>query len=138
MEAIANFFQYCTLLKPINHNIIALIPKGSHTSTVGEFRPISSCNVVYKVIAKILSNRLAPILVSIIDQSESAFVKGRSLIENVHLAQELLRHYNRKRTSPRCLLKIDLTKAYDSIDWSFIKSVLEGLGFPARFIFIWG
>lgn len=133
VDAITEFFGTGSLLKQANHTVITLIPKGSHSSTVGDFRPISCCNVIYKTITKILSNRLAPVLGSIIDESQAAFIKGRSLIENVHLAQELLRQYNRKRVSPRCVLKIDLRKAYDSINWEFLESVLEGLGFPSRF-----
>ncbi|XP_022843314.1 uncharacterized protein LOC111366856 [Olea europaea var. sylvestris] len=79
-------------------------------------RPIACCNVFYKVITKILASRLKPMLDSIVDQAQSAFVEGRSMIENIHLAQELLRQYNRKRVAPRCLLKIDLTKAFDSVN----------------------
>lgn len=56
------------------------------------------------------------------------------MMENIHLAQELLRQYNRKRVAPRCLLNIDLQKAYDSISWNFLKGVLVGMDFPPRFI----
>lgn len=85
----------------------------------------------YKAITKILANRLAPVLGLIIDQLQATFVDDRNLNENVHLAHELLRHYNRKRISLRCLLKIELMKAYHFIDWGFLKSVLDGLGFQA-------
>ncbi|XP_022852083.1 uncharacterized protein LOC111373750 [Olea europaea var. sylvestris] len=97
--AITEFFETGSLLKQINHTVIALIPKTSHASTVGDFRPISCCNVVYKTITKILSNR------SIIDNAQAAFVKGRSMVENVHLAQELLKQYNRKRVSQDAFLR---------------------------------
>ncbi|XP_022861876.1 uncharacterized protein LOC111382204 [Olea europaea var. sylvestris] len=56
------------------------------------------------------------------------------MIENIHLAQKLLRQYNPKGVSPRCLLKIDLRKAYDSVNWDYLKNVLKGLDFPAKFI----
>lgn len=70
--------------------------------------------------------KLAPILGIIVDQAQAVFVEGRSITENIHLAEELLRQYNRKWISPKCLLKIDLRKAYDSINWNFLRDVLQG------------
>lgn len=129
--AIMEFFSLGSILKQINHTVISLVPKSGHTPHVGDF---SCCNVTYKVIAKILASRLRPILGNIVDHAQAAFVEGRSMIENIHLAQELMRQYNRKRVAPRCLLKIDLTKAYDSVSWDFLRDVLEGLHFPSRFV----
>lgn len=71
--------------------------------------------MVYKLIAKVLSARIGPCLSSIIDKAQAALVPGRNMKDNILLMQELLRGYNRKRTSPRCIIKIDLRKAYDSI-----------------------
>lgn len=68
------------------------------------------------------------------DQAQAAIVEGRSMTKNLHLAQELLRQYNRKRVATRCLLKIDFKKAFDSVDWNFLKSVLQGLEFHYNFI----
>lgn len=129
-----SFFVSGSLLKQINHTTIALVPKSDHASTVSDYRPIACCNVSCKVISKIITARLAPVLNSIIDPAQSAFVEGRSMIENIHLAQELFRKYHRKRTSPRCIIKVDLRKAYDSVSWSFLKSVLQGLNFPNEFV----
>ncbi|XP_022849628.1 uncharacterized protein LOC111371725 [Olea europaea var. sylvestris] len=120
------FFSSGSILKQINHTVIPLVPKSGHTPHVGDFRPISCCNVTYKVIAKILASRLRPILGNIVDHAQATFVEGRSMVENIHLAQELMRQYNRKRVAPRCFLKIDLTKAYDSVSWDFLRDVLEG------------
>jgi len=133
-QAVREFFTSKSLLKQLNHTAIALVPKSSHSPSVADFRPISCCNVVYKIISKILASRMASVLDSIVDHAQAAFVKGRSLGDNVHLVQELLRKYNRKRISPRCLFKVDLRKAYDSLDWGFVKQVMEGLGFPMLFI----
>jgi len=71
--------------------------------------------VVYKIIAKIIAARLVSYLDGIIDLAQSPFVQGRTLAENVQLAQELLRKYSRKRISPTCSIKIDLRKAFESI-----------------------
>lgn len=132
--AIQEFFMNSILLKQINHAVIALIPKTSHAAEVGDFRPIACCNVIYKIIAKILANRIRPLLDSLVDRAQSAFIPGRHMVDNIHLMQELLRGYNRKRSSPRCTIKIDLKKAFDSISWDFMKQVLLGLNFPKQFI----
>ncbi|XP_022853935.1 uncharacterized protein LOC111375367, partial [Olea europaea var. sylvestris] len=134
VEAIMEFFSSGSILKQINHAVIALVQNSSHNPSVGDDRPISCCNVICKVITKTLASRLRPILGDIVDQAQTAFIEGRSMMQNIHLAQELLRQYNRKRVASRCLLKIDIRKAYDLVSWDFLKSVLEGLNFPLRFI----
>jgi len=84
-DAVKEFFFSGSLLKQMNHTLIALVPKASHANSVGDFRPIACCNVIYKVISKILVARLRQVLGGIIDLSQSAFVEGRSMIENIHL-----------------------------------------------------
>ncbi|KAK6123535.1 hypothetical protein DH2020_042722 [Rehmannia glutinosa] len=128
------FFSSGCLLKQWNHTILALIPKSDHSSKVGDFRPIACCKVIYKLISKILAARMADVLDPIIDGAQVAFVKGRNMVEHIHLMQELLRQYNRKRTGARCTIKIDLRKAFDSISWDFLRDVLMGLGFPHLFV----
>jgi hypothetical protein len=132
--AVRDFFQSGAMLKQINHSIIALIPKSAHTSSASDFRPISCCNVIYKVIAKLLATRLSQALVPIISPMQNAFLGGRLMSDNIHLLQELLRNYERKRTSPRCLMKIDFKKAFDSVQWPFLRQLLLLLGFPNRFV----
>ena len=131
--AVNKFFMSGKLLKQINHALIALIPKSDQASQVNHFRPISCCNLLYKIISKILANRIASVLEHIIGASQSAFRKNRKMMDNIFLVQELLRKYARKRISPRCLLKIDLHKAYDSISWEFLDWMLKSMGFPAQF-----
>ncbi|KAJ6907746.1 hypothetical protein NC651_018243 [Populus alba x Populus x berolinensis] len=132
--AVRDFFQSGAMLKQINHSIITLIPKSANTSFASDFRPISCCNVIYKVIAKLLAARLSQALVPIISPMQNAFLGGRLMTDNIPLLQELLRNYERKRTSPRCLMKIDFKKAFDSIQWPFLLQLLLLLGFPSRFV----
>ncbi|XP_011004865.1 PREDICTED: uncharacterized protein LOC105111252 [Populus euphratica] len=132
--AVRDFFESGAMLKQINHSIIALIPKSANTSSASDFRPISCCNVIYKVIAKILAQRLSNALATIISPMQNAFLGGRMMADNIHLLQELLRNYERKRSSPRCLLKIDFKKAFDSVQWPFLRQLLLLLGFPSRFV----
>ena len=122
------------MLKQINHFIIALILKSANVSYPSDFRSISCCNVIYKVISKLLSDRLAHVLSDIISPVQNAFLGGRKMATNIFLVQELLREYGRKRTSPKCLMKIDFRKAFDSVQWGFLQSLLGTLGFPPKFV----
>ncbi|CAH9141489.1 unnamed protein product [Cuscuta epithymum] len=114
--------------------VIALIPKTNHSPKVSDYRPISCTNVLYKIITKILAARIISCLPGLIDLAQGAFVDGRLMFDNIFLAKKLVRGYMRKRISPRCMIKVDLRKAYDTISWSFLDNVLRGLGFPSRFV----
>ncbi|GFY87986.1 hypothetical protein Acr_05g0016250 [Actinidia rufa] len=134
MEAVKEFFSSGHILKQINHSVLALIPKTKDANRVEDFRPIACCNVLYNVISKIIASRLAPTLSSIVDPAQSAFIQNRSMIDNIFLLQELLKQYGRKRASPRCILNVDLRKAFDSIDWVFLQELLSDLHFPPKFV----
>lgn len=134
MAAIAEFFRNGRLLKDLNSTTIVLIPKSIAACRLGEFRPISCCNLVYKVITKIIANRLKPILQKSISRNQAAFLKGRSLGENVLLASELIRNY-RSPTCPRsCMLKVDIRKAFDTLSWDFLIKLLQAQDFPPLFV----
>jgi hypothetical protein len=122
------------LLKEVNATILTLVPKKPNVTVMGDFRPIACCNVVYKCITKILSNRMLPIVDSMVSRTQSAFIPGRNIAENVLLAQELVRNYHRKDGKPKCTMKIDLMKAYSLVNWDFIIHFLFCFGFPLRFI----
>lgn len=108
--------------------------KEKNSPTVIDFRHISCCNVIYKAITKIIAERLAPILDGLLDKMQGAFVLGRSMTENVFLIQELIRRYSRKMISPRAIIKTDMRKAFDTVDWYFLEEMLYALEFPARFV----
>lgn len=133
-EGVLEFFKSRKMLKVINNTIITVIPKSSHAEAVGDYRPIVCCNTVYKVISKMLCNRLKVILPSIISENQSAFVAGRTIMQNILICQNLVRLYNRKAATRSCLIKIDLKKAYDSIEWDFVEEMLHALNFPMKFI----
>ena len=133
-SAIKEFFRSGCILKQLNHASIVLIPKSLNASKVGDFRPISCCNVVYEIISKILALRLSPILGKIIDPAQSAFVPNRSMVENIYMVQELLRKYSWKRIATRCIMKVDLRKAYDTVNWEFLEDALGSLNFPGQFV----
>ncbi|KAL0350114.1 UNVERIFIED_CONTAM: hypothetical protein Sradi_4160600 [Sesamum radiatum] len=86
--AVLDFIRSSRLLRQLNHSIIALVPKSEHCPTVADYRPISCCNVIYKAITKIIADRLAPALEHLIDRCQAAFVGGRSITDNIFLAQK--------------------------------------------------
>ena len=114
-KAVKEFFTSKEVLKETNTTIISLIPKTPNPSSMGDFRPISCCNTIYKCISKILSKRLQAVLPEIIDTAQSAFVKGRKLSDNVLLAQDLMKDYHKSHGKPRAAAKVDIMKAYDTV-----------------------
>ncbi|KAL0541431.1 hypothetical protein IC582_021476 [Cucumis melo] len=107
-DAVLHFFETCYLPSGVNATAITLIPKRSGAERMEDFRPISCCNVVYKCISKILADRLRVWLPSFISSNQSAFIPGRSIIENILLCQELVRGYHLNSGNPRCTLKFGL------------------------------
>ncbi|KAL2248361.1 UNVERIFIED_CONTAM: Retrovirus-related Pol polyprotein from type-2 retrotransposable element R2DM [Sesamum indicum] len=133
-RAVLDFFRSGRMLRQLNHTIIVLVPKSDHSTSVADYRPISCCNVIYKAITKIISERLAPALEHLIDRCQAAFVRGCNITDNIFLAQEMVRQYSRKWISPRCTINVDLRKAFDSISWTFLSRVLHRYGFSPLFI----
>jgi hypothetical protein len=78
---------------------------------MGDYRPISCCNVVYKCITRVLANRLRLGLNDVVSSNQGVFIPGRSIAENILLAQEIVSDYHKNNGKPRCALKIDLMKA---------------------------
>ncbi|GFZ09700.1 hypothetical protein Acr_21g0002990 [Actinidia rufa] len=132
--AVKEFFTSGCILKQLNNATIVLVPKSLNASRVGHVRPISCCNTVYKIISKILDLRLSTVLEKLIDPAQPAFVPNRSMVENIYMVQELLRKYSWKRISPRCIMKVDPRKAYDTVNWEFLEDALVGLRFPDLFV----
>ncbi|GJQ98638.1 RNA-directed DNA polymerase, eukaryota, reverse transcriptase zinc-binding domain protein [Tanacetum coccineum] len=107
-EAVKEFFKTGKLLGKVNATLITLVPKINTPLKVSDFRPIACCN--------------------------SAFIPGRAITNNILLTQELLKGYNCVNGPKRCAHKIDLQKAYDTVNWIFIKDILTSFGFPNKMI----
>ncbi|KAL8109505.1 hypothetical protein AgCh_025564 [Apium graveolens] len=133
-KAVKHFFDSGQMNPGINSTAIALIPKTLTPTHMKDYRPISLCSVSYKCIVKILANRIKPLMSTLIHSSQSAFIPGRSISDNILLAQELFIGYQRQSGVPRCALKIDLHKAFDSITWDFIFDALNKMRFPDKFV----
>jgi hypothetical protein len=114
-----------------NNTTIVLIPKVANPELITQFRPISFCNVIYKVIAKLLASRLKNLLAEIIYPTQSAFVPGRLINGNFLVAFECYHSIKDKRQGSRgiCAVKLDMHKAYDRVEWCFLEGIMLRLGF---------
>lgn len=134
VAAVKDFFINPSLSRQVNSTVISLLPKVPGAAKLSQFRPISLCNTVYKVIAKIIGARLKLITPLVVQRNQVGFVKGRLLCENVLLASELVADFNKPGRTTRGCLQIDITKAYDNVDWNFMLNILEAFNLPGDFI----
>ncbi|GKD05219.1 protein LAZ1 [Tanacetum coccineum] len=114
-NAVHDFFANGKILKETNHTFIALIPKVTTPLKVNDYRPISCCNVIYKCISKILTNRIIDGIKEVVSENQSAFVPGRRISDNILITQELMHNYHMDRGPPHCAFKVDIQKAYDIV-----------------------
>ncbi|KAL5741976.1 hypothetical protein ACOSP7_028708 [Xanthoceras sorbifolium] len=116
--------------------LVVLIPKVKNPVRINEFRPISLCNVVYKLVAKVMANRLKVVLDKVISPQQSAFVPGRLISDNVLVGFECLHSLRGRRSGKvgQVALKLDMRKAYDRVEWNFLRQMMEKLGFSPGWI----
>ena len=133
-RAIVSFFCGAMLPRSVTTTTIVLLPKVQCPQDFTQFRPISLCNFVNKVISKILSARLARVLPGIISPQQSGFVPGRQMADNFLLAQELLSDIKKPNREGNVMLKLDMMKAYDRISWLFFTQLLRQFGFCKAWI----
>ena len=130
-EVVKEVFERGCVPFYLNKTLITLIPKHSGADSLRSFRPISLCNIVYKVISKIIVARLRPFLDSLISLLQAAFVSGQKRVDNVNIVQELLHTLSIKKGNIVYMtVKIDLEKAYDRFEWSFVRDTLTLFNIP--------
>lgn len=120
-----------SILKSLNSTFLALIPKEEEARTPEKFRPIALCNVIYKIISKVIANRLKPIIPHIISEEKSGYVEGRKILDNILLAQEMI-HTLQSRNIPGMMIQLDLSKAFDKINWNYLEATLNAFGFDIQ------
>ncbi|WVZ54039.1 LOW QUALITY PROTEIN: hypothetical protein U9M48_004907 [Paspalum notatum var. saurae] len=114
-----------------NSAFITLIPKSAEAASVKDYRPISLVHSFAKLVTKILANRHSPLLPNLICINQSAFVRGRSIHDNFMFVQQLAKKLHLSK-EPHLLLKLDISKAFDTVSWSFLIEILQHLGFGLR------
>lgn len=129
-QAVVHFFSSGRLLRATNAYFLTLIPKIQSPKTFYDFRPISLLNFSYKVISRILASTLAGILPLLISKHQSAFFNGRTIHHHVALAHELFHQLKSKIRGDSVGLKLDISKAFDKLQWNFLFRALQFFQFP--------
>lgn len=131
VKLVQEFFRTCEIMKELNETNIVLIPKKKNPTCLAELRPIALCNVIMKIVTKVLANRLKPVLDSVISNSQSAFLPGRLISDNIMVSFEVMHYLKRKKFGKEgyMALKLDMSKAYDRVEWVFLRSILLKMGF---------
>lgn len=134
VTAVQSFFIYGFMPHIINATILSLVPKTTDAEKMSDFRPIACCNVLYKVVSKLIARRLKATLPEAIELNQCAFVEGRLLLENVLLATKLVKDYHKGSVTSRSAIKLDISKAFDTVSWSFIEDTLRAMNYPDLFV----
>ncbi|GAA0160854.1 hypothetical protein LIER_17311 [Lithospermum erythrorhizon] len=134
LDAVTHFMEGHNLHQAFTSTVVALLPKGSSPKSWKDYRPISLCNFVNKIMTKLMSTRLATILPKLISDSQAGFVQGRLIQDNILLAQELMHHIDKGKQVGNIILNLDMSKAFDKLSWGFLQRVLRKFGFAAIWI----
>ncbi|CAL1378948.1 unnamed protein product [Linum trigynum] len=136
IDAVCSFFTTGKMLRGFNHTWLTLIPKVDTVESMRQLRPISLCQFVYKIITKILAERLACVLPKIVSEGQNAFIRERQIVENILLGHELMHYLKTKKRGKKgyMALKVDMEKAYDRVEWTFLLTILEKLGFSSVWV----
>jgi len=133
IEVVKSFKESGCILKGCNASFITLIPKVTDPSSLDQYRPISLVGTLYKIITKVLSCWVKEVLPLVIDASQSAFLKGRVMLDSVLVTNEVVEELRRNGRRGLCL-KVDYEKAYDSVSWEFLFYMLQRLDFHSKWL----
>lgn len=132
-DAILEILNNNEPMTDINKTFITLIPKIKNPENVTQFRPISLCNVFYKIFSKTLANRIRNIMNDIISPNQGAIIKGRNITNNIIITHELLKYMKtNKNQEYNMALKLYMNKAYGRVEWNFLEKLLEKMSFNKK------
>ena len=131
IEVVLSILSSGHMLHKMNYTHIVLIPKINGPKHVADLRPIRLANVVFRIVSKVLANQLKQILPNVISESQSAFVPNRLITDNTTVTFEILHRMQNKRRGKKgqIVIKLDISKAYDCVEWRFLRSIMLKLGF---------
>ncbi|KAJ0680602.1 putative RNA-directed DNA polymerase [Helianthus annuus] len=127
----ANFHNNGLIRSGIGSSFITLVPKIVDPVSLNNYRPINLIGVISKAISKVLANRMRKVLDGVISEAQSAFLKGRFILDVPLIINELI-SWIKKRKSKAFFLKLDFEKAYDNVNWRFVVSILHQMGFSPK------
>lgn len=135
-ELVNNFFCDAKIPDRLNETLLVLIPKKKKPVGMGDLRPIAFCNVLYKIIGKVMANRLKSLQPVVISKNQSAFMKDRLIYDNVMIFFKVLHYLKRKQQGKVgfMALKLDLSKVYDKIEWEFLEAIMKRMGFRDKWV----
>ena len=134
ISAVQSFFLLGFIPPNFNSSLIVLIPKKQEADSVTDFRPIALANFVFKIITKIMATRLGPVAARIISPNQSAFITGRSIVDPIILTSECINILDNECRGGNIALKLDISKAFDTLHWDFLLRVLKAFGFDSVFV----
>lgn len=126
---VSDFHRNGKLTRGINTTFIALIPKVETPQRLNDFRPISLVGCLYKILSKVLANRLRMVMSSVISETQTAFVKDIQILDGILIANEAVDEA-RKSKKELMMFKVDFQKAFDSVDWVYLDTIMYKMGFP--------
>lgn len=120
----------------LNSTFISLIPKKPNADSVKNFRPISLYNMIYKLVSKVITNRLKPLMTDIISSNHNAFIPSRLITDNIMVTYELLHTLKRRKKGRvgHMAVKLDMSKAYDRVEWHYLQEAMRALGLNEKWI----
>ena len=133
LDMFKEFHEHNSFVRSLNNTFLVLIPKKSGVEDLGDFRPISLLGGLYKLLAKVLANRLKKVIGKVVSTAQNAFVTGRQILDASLIASKVIDSWQ-KRKEKGLICKLDIKKAYDNINWKFLMKVLQKMGFGAKWV----
>ena len=133
MGLFRDFHEHGSFVRSLNSTFMVLISKRGGAEDLKDFRPISLTGSIYKLIAKVLANRLKRVMNKLVNSAHNAFVEGRQILDASLIANEVINSILKKKEKG-VLCKLDIEKAYDQINWNFLTTVLFKMGFKEKLL----